>query len=109
MNGGIALAPLYTEIRANIEGFKSDMEKAKSYGVAAAKNMSEQLAGTAKIGKKLTDIGKTMTKYVTLPIVAAGTASTKFAMDFADSMAKVSTIADTGKVPIDEFIMYFRQ
>ena len=102
MNGGIALAPLYTEIRANIEGFKSDMEKAKSYGVAAAKNMSEQLAGTAKIGKKLTDIGKTMTKYVTLPIVAAGTASTKFAMDFANSMAKVSTIADTGKVPIDE-------
>ncbi len=101
MNGGIALAPLYTEIRANIEGFKRDMEKAKSYGVAAAKNMSEKLSETANIGKKLTSVGKTMTKYVTLPIVAAGTASTKFAMDFADSVAKVSTIADTGKVPIE--------
>lgn len=51
-------------------------------------------------GDKITSFGTMATATVTAPIVAAGTAATKLAMDFETSMAKVSTIADTTQTPI---------
>lgn len=46
-----------------------------------------------EFGDKITGIGTKLTMGITTPIVAAGTAVTKFAMDFEDAMAKVSTLA----------------
>lgn len=46
-----------------------------------------------EFGDKITSIGTKLTMGITMPIVAAGTAVTKFAMDFEDAMAKVSTLA----------------
>lgn len=70
------------------------------------KTGSEQLEKyadqTQKFGKKMTDAGKKMTAGVTTPIAGAGVAASKLAIDFEDSMAKVSTIADTTKMPIDD-------
>ncbi|AXG94057.1 phage tail tape measure protein [Clostridium botulinum] len=54
-----------------------------------------------KVGDKLQGIGNKLTTHVTLPIIGAGTAATKFAFDFESGAAKVSTIADTTKVPIE--------
>lgn len=51
------------------------------------------------VGTIMDNAGSFMTKAVTAPIVSVGTVSTKMAMDFEDSMAKVSTIAD-GTVPL---------
>lgn len=53
-----------------------------------------------QIGGKITQAGETMTRKFTAPIVAAYAASTKAALDFGDSLAKVSTIADESEVPI---------
>lgn len=39
---------------------------------------------------------------ITAPLAAGGIASLKFATDFEDSIAKVSTIADTTQVPIGD-------
>ncbi len=55
-----------------------------------------------KFGKKATDIGKDMSKKVTVPIVAAGTAGTKMAMDLEHSIKKVSTLADADILPVDK-------
>jgi hypothetical protein len=44
---------------------------------------------TKKVGDKLSNIGQKMTTFITLPIIAAGTASIKFASDFTESMNKV--------------------
>ncbi|NHL37867.1 phage tail tape measure protein [Clostridium botulinum] len=54
-----------------------------------------------KVGDTLQGIGNKLTTHVTLPIVGATTAATKFAFDFESGAAKVSTIADTTKVPIE--------
>ncbi|NFQ84185.1 phage tail tape measure protein [Clostridium sporogenes] len=54
-----------------------------------------------KVGNKFSSMGSKLTMGVTMPVVAAGTAATKFAMDFEKSSAKVSTIADTTKVSMD--------
>ncbi|AUM99585.1 phage tail tape measure protein [Clostridium botulinum] len=55
-----------------------------------------------KVGDTLQGIGNKLTTHVTLPIIGAGTAATKFAFDFETGAAKVSTIADTTKVPIED-------
>lgn len=101
MSGGIKLAPLLTEIKVDIASFKSDMEEAKTLGIEKAEEISKALSGTAKVGEQL-KVGAVLTKSVTAPLVGAGTASVKLAVDFEDSMAKVSTIADTTKVPISQ-------
>ena len=102
MFGGLKLAPLLTEIKVDIKSFKDDMEAAKAVGVAKAEEISKSLSGTTKAGEQLAKVGGALTKGLTVPIVGASTAAVKLAMDFEDSMAKVSTIADTTKVPIGD-------
>ncbi|CUP72716.1 phage tail tape measure protein [Clostridium baratii] len=55
----------------------------------------------AKAGEKAGKVSDKM-KPVSAGILGVGVASGKMAMDFEDGMAKVSTIADTSKVPIDD-------
>ena len=45
---------------------------------------------------------KYLTKYLTVPIVATGAASLKFAMDFNASMARVATLVPGNRKRIDE-------
>jgi len=63
----------------------------------------EEMARKLKsAGEAMENVGGKLTKGVTAPIVAAGAAATGMAMKFEDSMAKVSTIADTTEVPLDQ-------
>lgn len=55
-----------------------------------------------KVGKDFENLGKTMTTRVTLPTLALGATSIKSAMDFEDAAAKVSTIADTTKMSLQD-------
>ena len=54
------------------------------------------------IGQKFQSVGAQMTAGITAPAVAAGVASVKIAEDFETSLAKVSTLADTSKVSMEE-------
>ena len=86
MAGGIKLAPLMTEIKVDIQNFKSDMEKAASIGKSEAEKISKDLEGTAKVGEKLSKVGDVLTLGVTTPLLAAGTALGKFAIDSENSL-----------------------
>ncbi len=55
-----------------------------------------------KFGKKSTEIGKDLSKKVTAPIVGTGVAALKMGSDFTDALAKVSTLADTTQVSMDD-------
>lgn len=73
-------------------------------------------SGIGKAGQALTDLhekiapvadamdsaGKKMSAAITAPAVAAGAASVKIAMDFETSLAKVSTLADTSAMSMEE-------
>lgn len=63
-----------------------------------------QLSGEsmAKWGEAMEDVGTSLTKYVTTPLVAAGTAFIKWSSDFIDGMAKVYTIAEESQKPMSE-------
>lgn len=72
-----------------------------SYMTAAEK--SEALkAATEKAGRGLQTAGTAMSATVTPAVMAAGGAAVKMSMDFEQALAKVSTIADTSQVPMDE-------
>lgn len=55
-----------------------------------------------KAGNTIQNAGKSLTKAVTAPIAGVGIAAVKTAADFDNSMAKVSTIADTTAVPMEK-------
>lgn len=67
----------------------------------ANNKLQAQYSQIGKLGKEWTKCGKSMirtgdmlTKKVTLPIIAVGTASSKLYMDFSKSMAQVNTLLD---------------
>lgn len=98
MAGSIKLAPLMTEIKVDIANFKSDMEKAATIGTREADRISKKLSTTAKVGDMLSNAGSALTKGLTVPIVGAGAAVTKMAVDFESNFAKVSTLLDSNVV-----------
>ena len=55
-----------------------------------------------KMGKKSVEVGKSLSTKVTAPIVGIGVAATKMGSDFVDALAKVSTLADTTQVSMDD-------
>lgn len=79
----------------DISGFLKGLKNAEDEANKKTKNIV-QTAGENlnKAGQKLSSFGKILSATITTPLVAAGTASFKFANDFETSMAKVSTIAD---------------
>lgn len=103
MAGGISLAPLKTEIIVDIDNFKSDMSKAATIGVKEAERISKQLSTTAKVGDTLSRTGSALTKGLTIPIVGAGAAVTKMAVDFESNFAKVSTLLDSNVVDFGQY------
>ena len=89
LTGGIELAPLVVELKADIAGFKSDMSKAAALGAAEANNISKSLTNTAKVGESLTKVGNTLTKFVSVPLAAVAAGSVAMALEFGNSFAKV--------------------
>lgn len=99
----LKLAPLMTEIKVDISNFKSDMEKAGAIGSSEARKISKELETTTKIGESLSKTGSLLTKGLTLPLIGAGTATTKMAVDFESSFAKVSTLLDDNVVDFGQY------
>lgn len=90
------------EAEVSLNEYKSRLKEVNEqlkFGKASIEEYTEKVQ---KAGEKVKNEGSGMTKTVTAPILAAGAASAKMAMDFEDSMAKVSTIADATEVPMDE-------
>lgn len=90
------------QAQAVLNNYERDLEKVNNelkFGTERLKEYSKKIGDT---GKKVTDVGKKMTTGITAPIAGIGVASANLAMDFESAMAKVSTIADETKVPIDE-------
>lgn len=85
-SGGIKLAPLMTELKVDVKNFKSDMEKAAAAGKSAAEKISKELEESTEVGKKLSKAGNYLTLGVTTPLIAAGTALGKFAIDTENSL-----------------------
>jgi TP901 family phage tail tape measure protein len=95
LTGGVTLAPLLVDIQTDVAGFRRDMSEVSSVGVEQANNLSNNLSGQAKkIGTKLSDMGKSFTMGLTLPLVGAGVAALKVGNDFEAQMSRVKAISE---------------
>lgn len=74
------------------------------------KNELRDLPSTVKLvgesmekwGGAIESVGKSLTTYLTTPLVAAGGAFVKWSSDFTDGLAKVYTIAEESQKPMSE-------
>lgn len=90
------------QAKTSLGNYKKGLEEVNKELKFGTERIEEYSKKVGEAGKKITDAGKKMSAGVTAPIVGAGAAAGKLAMDFEDSMAKVSTIADTTQVPIED-------
>lgn len=93
----------------NVEQWREKVYQAETEVVNWKKKL-EEASNTLKhfgedaitVGTKITDVGETLTKYITVPLTALGTAAVKASSDFTDGMAKIYTIATEGQKPMAE-------
>jgi len=65
--------------------------------------MQNSLRTIDKVGQKFQAVGRNMSAYVTLPILAAGAAAVKFASDYNESLNKVDVSFKTSSGEVKEF------
>lgn len=81
----------------------ADAAKVSNAWTSAGKSM--QAAGTTMVagGKKVSSIGSTLNKTVTLPLVAIGAVATKLSLDFGRSMQEIGTQAGASRKEVEFF------
>lgn len=88
--------------KVNFDGSTGTVEKmdgATNKLKKTAENATKKLEG---MSKSFTKLGKSLTTKVTAPIVGLATAGTKMALDLQQGIKKVSTLADSGILPVDK-------
>lgn len=95
----------YLEFQRQLEAARANVERLQNqlieFGGAAGQIMQQAGEKVSKFGSKVEGIGKKIMP-ISAATAAAGAATVKMAWDFEDSMAKVSTIADTTEVPLEQ-------
>lgn len=84
-----SLASINVKFSADLKQFSTEMQSA--------------LREIEKFGTKLQDVGKTMSTYVTLPLLAAGAAAIHFASDYEESLNKVDAAFKGSSDEVKEF------
>ena len=91
----------YRALQREIIATEADLKKLKTAAANSNAALEKIAEVTEKVGSKSVDLGKKMLP-VTAAITGTAVASGKMAMEFEDSMAKLSTIADTTEKPLND-------
>lgn len=93
----------------NVEQWKEKVYQAQTEVVELQKKLADARdtlkhfgEDAQRVGQEISGYGEALTKYITTPLLALGTASVKASSDFTDGMAKIYTIAQNGQKPMGE-------
>lgn len=81
---------LSAPITLDTKGFDKGLSEVNRAGQRAAKQVSDSFKD---MGKRMSDVGKSLTKRLTLPIAGIGTATMKIGSDFDSQMSKVQAVS----------------
>lgn len=84
----------YNKLEAELKKTNTELDLQTNKWNILSKNLNGIGSSFSKVGDKLTDIGKSMSLKVTTPIVAAGTAAAKVAIDWESAFAGVKKTVD---------------
>lgn len=94
------------ETEKSLESLEGELKTFGTVGAQQAQAVAQKMAEVGQkveaAGQKVSTVGDTMTAAVSAPIAAAGAGAVKAAMGYEDALAKLSTIADTTEVPMEE-------
>ena len=79
-----------------------EMERMANATKSAGEVLSDAGDKIQNLGSKLDGIGNTMSKTVTAPLVAAGSAATKYADEYEGSAAKLQTLVEDGTISMED-------
>lgn len=97
---GLNIGDLLLTIIADGSGLRKDIERqglaaANAAGPAIGTSLGASIAsGLTRGGKAMENIGMTMTRNVTLPVMAAGFAITKVGLDFDTALRRIIALTD---------------
>ena len=87
---GSAVGYLDLDISGFLAGLKSAQSEAEEASKSIAEKLGDKISGA---GKKISSVGSTLTKRVSVPLVGVGIAGLKVATDFEKSMSGVKAIS----------------
>ncbi|UYZ35418.1 phage tail tape measure protein [Clostridium beijerinckii] len=87
--------------QGEIKKINDELDKSNNKWINASKGLKESSDKLKDFGDKANNVGNGILK-LTAPLTAAGIAGAKFSMDFSDGMAKISTVADTTNISLDD-------
>ena len=94
--GSVFLTLLADGARLEADITKQALSAADKAGQKAGKTLGQQLAtGLSKAGKTMQSVGTSLTRNLTLPIVAAGAAIVKTGIDFDTTLRQIVALTDT--------------
>ena len=79
----------YSSLEAELSKTNTELELQSNKWNKLSKNLDGISSKFKSVGEKISDVGKSLSLKLTTPIVAAGTASVKFASDLEESINKV--------------------
>lgn len=90
---------------ANMQGelqkTNTELDKSNNNWIKASDTLKASSDKMKTAGESMSKAGDGLLK-ISAPFITAGVASSKFAIDFQDAMAKVSTISDDTQVPLEK-------
>ncbi|CUU45475.1 phage tail tape measure protein [Clostridium beijerinckii] len=87
--------------QGELKKINDELDKSNNKWINASKGLKESSDKLKNFGDKANNVGNGILK-LTAPLTAAGIAGAKFSMDFSDGMAKISTVADTTNISLDD-------
>lgn len=91
-----------SKVQQELKNTSDELEKQNSKWLEAGENLKKAGEGIENFGEKASKIGSTMTKTVTMPIVAIGTAAVKAQIDYESAFAGVRKTVDATEEQFEE-------
>lgn len=105
----MASEDLEVKIGANIDGLMKELKKAKSGLKGFQSSMSEFSNKLKSSGRQMSAFGSSLSRSVTLPLVAAGIAAVKMGSDFDKSMTRIKTLVGIAGDEVDNMSIKVKQ
>lgn len=94
------------DTQQSLKGLEGELKEfgtvGKQQAQAVAQSMAEVGQKVEAAGQKVSAVGDKMTAAVSAPIAAAGVGALKASIEYEDALAKLSTIADTSEVSMED-------
>ncbi len=101
-----ALEREIAETEQSLKSLEGEMKDFGSIGKQQAELVGQAMAQAGEkvqaAGQKISAVGDKMTATISAPIFAAGVGALKASVGYEDALAKLSTIADTSEITMDE-------